>query len=139
MYFYFMYTLLYSENHNILEFAGGMGYKVKNTEFNQEQIQPNEHVVLQSNIRGLREFRMERFRKAQQRSKDISGPGEDGEPVLLTEEEQKKGEASLKKEFYNVIASEKVALDRRIPDLRHEEFVKICIHYLFCKSFSLID
>ena len=127
MYFCFVYTVLYAEFHNILEFTDGRGYRVKNIEFNQEQNQLKEHVALQSDIRGLEEFRTERFRKAQQRSKDISGPGEDGEPVFLTEEEQKKAEAWLKKEFYNVIASEKVAMDRRIPDLRHEEFVNICI------------
>jgi len=66
-------------------------------------------------------FRRLRFNKAQQRSPDIKGPGEDGEAVYLTAEEQKEADRLFEKETFNVIASNKVAMDRRIRDLRPKE------------------
>jgi len=70
----------------------------------------------------VREFRKERFNKAQSRSPAIKGPGEDGEPVILTAEEQAEADKLFAKETFNVIASNKVAMDRRIRDLRHPEY-----------------
>lgn len=67
------------------------------------------------------EFRRERYKKALNRPADIDGPGEDGKAVILTAEEQKEADRLFAKETFNVIASNKVALDRRIRDLRHPD------------------
>jgi polypeptide N-acetylgalactosaminyltransferase len=67
------------------------------------------------------EFRRERYRKALNRPTSITGPGEDGEPVILTAEEQAEADRLFAKETFNVIASNKVAMDRRIRDLRHPD------------------
>ena len=69
----------------------------------------------------VREFQRERYRKAQSRPANIQGPGEDGAAVHLTAEEQAEADKLFEKETFNVIASNKVAMDRRIPDLRHPE------------------
>lgn len=69
----------------------------------------------------IMQFRRLRYKKAQQRSPDIKGPGEDGEAVYLTAEEQAEADRLFEKETFNVIASNKVAMDRRIRDLRPKE------------------
>jgi|SRR6218665_1054839 len=69
------------------------------------------------------EFRKKRFLKAQSRPTDIQGPGEGGEPVLLTPEELAEADRLFEKETFNVIASNKMAMDRRIRDLRPDEYV----------------
>jgi len=71
------------------------------------------------------EFRKARYKKAQLRSPDITGPGEDGAPVYLTAEEQAEADKLFAKETFNVIASDKVALDRRIRDNRHAEYAML--------------
>jgi hypothetical protein len=67
----------------------------------------------------VKSFRHQRYTKAQNRSPNIQGPGEDGEAVVLTPEEQAEANKLFAKETFNVIASNKVAMDRRIRDLRH--------------------
>lgn len=69
------------------------------------------------------EFRRKRFEKARNRPTDIQGPGEGGEPVSLSPEEQAEADRLFAKETFNVIASNKVAMDRRIRDLRPEAYV----------------
>jgi len=71
------------------------------------------------------EYRRARYKKALSRSPDIQGPGEDGEPVHLTAEEQAEADKLFAKETFNVIASNKVALDRRIRDNRHPEYADV--------------
>jgi len=71
------------------------------------------------------EYRRARYKKALSRSPDITGPGEDGTAVFLTDEEQAEADKLFAKETFNVIASNKVALDRRIRDNRHPEYVSI--------------
>lgn len=63
-------------------------------------------------------FRRRRFEKAQKRSPDIKGPGEDGEAVYLSAEEEEESSRLFSKETFNVVASNKIAMDRRIRDLR---------------------
>jgi len=67
------------------------------------------------------EFREKRFAKAKTRSPDIQGPGEGGVGVVLSAEEQLEADRLFAKETFNVIASNKIAMDRRIRDLRHPE------------------
>ena len=73
------------------------------------------------------EYRRVRYKKALARSPDITGPGEDGAPVHLTAEEQAEADKLFAKETFNVIASNKVALDRRIRDNRHPQYDSHCL------------
>ena len=72
-------------------------------------------------ISQVKEFRARRFRKAQSRSPDIEGPGEGGVGVVLTPEEQVEADRLFVKETFNVVASNKMAMDRRVRELRHPE------------------
>ena len=62
-------------------------------------------------------FRQERYLRYQNRGK-VNGPGEYGGAVKLTAEEQKEANRIFDKEAFNLIASDKVALDRSIRDTR---------------------
>lgn len=79
------------------------------------------------------EYRRARYKKALSRSPTITGPGEGGEPVYLTPEEQAEADKLFKKETFNVVASNKVALDRRIRDNRHAEYAIVnCVIAFRC-------
>ncbi|PAV82515.1 hypothetical protein WR25_19773 [Diploscapter pachys] len=54
-------------------------------------------------------------------SQTRDGPGEDGKPVYLSESEKAEGDADMKNWFMNVKASDKVSLDRSLPDVRRKE------------------
>ena len=69
------------------------------------------------------EFRQQRYQKALDRPADLQGPGEDGTAVVLTPEEQAQADRLFEKETFNVIASNKMAMDRRVKDIRHPEYV----------------
>lgn len=58
-----------------------------------------------------------RFEKNQNRGYP-NLPGERGAAVKLTPEEKKQADALFKKEAFNIIASDKVALDRSVRDVR---------------------
>jgi len=75
------------------------------------------------------EYRRVRYKKALARSPLIEGPGEDGAPVQLTAEEQAEADKLFAKETFNVVASNKVALDRRIRDNRHPEYDNVNSKY----------
>src|SRR5262245_9247024 len=49
------------------------------------------------------------------------GPGEKGVGLVLEGEERSRGDESMKKWFMNVVASDKISLDRSIPDVRSEQ------------------
>ncbi|CAD6196351.1 unnamed protein product [Caenorhabditis auriculariae] len=49
------------------------------------------------------------------------GPGEDGKPVVLKGEERALGDEDMKNWFMNVHASDKISLDRNVPDARRKE------------------
>lgn len=50
-----------------------------------------------------------------------TGPGEKGGAVSLTEDEKQEADVLMKKWFFNIVASDKIALDRTVPDTRHQE------------------
>ena len=50
-----------------------------------------------------------------------SGPGEDGLPVLTTMEEKDKADRSIREFGFNMVASDKIAMNRTIPDMRMAE------------------
>lgn len=64
------------------------------------------------------EHRVRRFAQAKARGPVRGAPGENGQAVFLTPEEQEEGKRLFEKETFNVVASNKVALDRLIPDTR---------------------
>ncbi|XP_066977133.1 probable N-acetylgalactosaminyltransferase 9 isoform X2 [Macrobrachium rosenbergii] len=55
---------------------------------------------------------------AQDEKKVVRGLGENGKPVRLTGEEGRLAEEVMKKEAFNLIASDKVSLNRTVPDSR---------------------
>ena len=68
----------------------------------------------------LIKFRQTRFIAAQNRP-PRDGPGENGMGVKLTEEERKIADTLFKNASFNVFASDKMALDRALPDTRRFE------------------
>ena len=48
----------------------------------------------------------------------VNGPGEYGAAVHLSAEEQKKADGLFKKEAFNIVASDKVSLERTVKDTR---------------------
>jgi hypothetical protein len=72
-------------------------------------------------ISELKVFREKRFLAAQNKKHDAYSPGQFGVPVQLSEEEQAEADRLFAKETFNVIASNKVPLDRAVPDTRMYE------------------
>lgn len=50
-----------------------------------------------------------------------SGPGEGGIPVNLDQSEKARGDQSVREFGFNMVASDKISLDRRIKDTRPDE------------------
>ena len=72
------------------------------------------------------QMREERYLRYQRTidTEERTGPGEDGKPVLLEfgdGEEKKAADERYNEAAFNVLASDKIALDRRIPDTRLKE------------------
>ena len=51
-----------------------------------------------------------------------SGPGEGGVGVNLNANEKAKAAQTVREYGFNMVASDKISLDRRIKDTRHPEF-----------------
>lgn len=47
--------------------------------------------------------------------------GERGEPVHIAPDEQQKADRSIREYGFNMVASDKIAMNRTIPDLRMSE------------------
>jgi polypeptide N-acetylgalactosaminyltransferase len=62
--------------------------------------------------------RMKRFINYQKSESLRTGPGEKGEPVFLEGDEKKHAEELMPKEAFNRIASDKISLERSLPDVR---------------------
>lgn len=62
-------------------------------------------------------FRIRRFMSYQHRGVVI-GPGENGAPVTLSSDDQKLADQLWKNASFNVVASDKISLDRSVPDTR---------------------
>ena len=68
---------------------------------------------------GVLEYRRARYEAFQEKeSRPRTGPGEGGAAVHLDPDEQKKADSLFKKEAFNIVASDKVALDRSVNDVR---------------------
>ncbi|KAK3108152.1 hypothetical protein FSP39_002075 [Pinctada imbricata] len=63
-------------------------------------------------------FRQKRFFDYQASEASRSGHGEKGTAVLLQDEEKKLADSLFEKEAFNIIASDKIALDRSVVDVR---------------------
>lgn len=62
--------------------------------------------------------RRKRFEKYKATEDDRKGPGEMGAPVVLEGEEKALADSLFKKEAFNIIASDKISLERSIKDVR---------------------
>lgn len=62
--------------------------------------------------------RWKRYQDYQQSESSRTGPGERGEPVILEGEEKDRAAQLMPKEAFNRIASDKISLQRSIPDVR---------------------
>ena len=85
------------------------------TEYDEIFVQELKH-----NTAKIHEYRQTRYLAYRARS-DQSGPGENGTAVVLTEQDEQLAKETVKDGSINVVASEKIALDRSIPDLRIEQ------------------
>ena len=63
-------------------------------------------------------FRKERFLKYQTAENSRTGPGEKGAGVHLEGEEKELGEKLYEKEAFNIVASDKISLERSVKDVR---------------------
>ncbi|WAQ93814.1 GLT10-like protein, partial [Mya arenaria] len=63
-------------------------------------------------------FRRERFEKYQESEGSRVGPGEKGMGVHLTGAEKEKADSLFEKEAFNIIASDKISLERSLKDIR---------------------
>ena len=64
-------------------------------------------------------YRRLRFERYLATEHNRTGPGEHGASVILVGDEQLEAQRRYKEEGFNDIASQKVALDRSIPDTRN--------------------
>lgn len=78
-------------------------------------------------------YRLNRYKRHQKRKIPIS-PGEGGTAVVLNSQEQQEADKLFKKEAFNIIASDKIALDRSLRDTRDYAYVAINIPYNLCTS-----
>ena len=62
-----------------------------------------------------RQLRFDTYRRTQA---SRTGPGENGAAVELSDTEQRRARELFEREGMNIVASDKVALDRAIPDFR---------------------
>ena len=71
-------------------------------------------------------------------SKPREGPGEKGKPVVLSGKEAELGQADMKKWFMNVHVSDKISLDRDVPDPRIQACKDIKYDYATLPKTSVI-
>lgn len=55
----------------------------------------------------------------------FAGPGEQGQAVILSPEEEAEKDVLYRVNGFNAFASDKISLDRSLKDIRHEEWVDI--------------
>ncbi|XP_041365092.1 polypeptide N-acetylgalactosaminyltransferase 13-like [Gigantopelta aegis] len=72
-------------------------------------------VTLSSSWMSLRHRRFDEYQRSEGRR---SGPGEHGEPVYLKGQEQIRAKGLMKAEAFNRIVSDKISLQRALPDTR---------------------
>jgi hypothetical protein len=96
-------------------------------------------------------FRKKRYVEYKNSESKRTGPGEGGKAVNLEGEEKILGEKLYKKEAFNIIASDKISLQRSVPDVRdarlvekyeyknvHHTCVKTCFYFFIAKTGRLI-
>ena len=76
--------------------------------------QKNEQIDVTNDIS---EYRRDRFIRYQSR-RSIYAPGENGAGVRLSKEEQDKADSLFEKEAFNIVASDKISLERSVKDTR---------------------
>lgn len=72
-------------------------------------------------------FRRERFENYQASESSRTGPGEKGQGVQLHGKEKEKADSLMDKEAFNIIASDKISLERSVRDVRDARY--ICFNF----------
>ena len=67
---------------------------------------------------GVKKMRQERYVNYMKTQKSRQGPGENGQILVLTNEERQLAESLHDKEGFNVVISDKISLSRAVPDQR---------------------
>jgi hypothetical protein len=91
-------------------------------------------------------FRKKRYVEYKNSESKRTGPGEGGKAVNLEGEEKILGEKLYKKEAFNIIASDKISLQRSVPDVRdarlvekYETFAILNFHRLMMADSLLLE
>jgi len=63
-------------------------------------------------------FRRVRYEKYQSSESSRTGPGEHGDGVHLEGAEKEKADSLMEKEAFNIVASDKISLERSVRDVR---------------------
>ena len=88
---------------------------------------------------GVVNFRQERYEKYRSKEGGRSGPGENGLAVVLEGEEKKLADSLFEKEAFNIIASDKIALDRSIVDKRDGRWVDLVTQVTIDRIIQSLD
>ena len=64
-------------------------------------------------------YRRKRYENYQKAEPHRRGPGEQGDRLVLTGEDAEKAKLISRKEAFNLVASDLIALDRSLRDIRH--------------------
>ena len=65
--------------------------------------------------------------------------GENGESVYTTMEEKEAADRSIQEYGFNMVASDKIAMDRTIPDTRMDEWVSSDVTKFLGNSFETLS
>lgn len=100
-----------------------INYLVKDSKSNLNKISENSQKIVDQIVEDLDENGDEKINwedlKFYEYEKRRRGPGEQGEPYILTDlKEIQENEEWIHKEGFSVIVSEKISVDRAIPDIR---------------------
>ena len=58
-------------------------------------------------------------------AKIVAGAGDGGDPVKLSRSEEAEGQRVMAKEAFNLVASDKMSLHRRVPDTRDPQCKRV--------------
>jgi len=66
----------------------------------------------------IMQLRRKRFERYQNSEQSREGPGEKGAGVHLTGKEKERADSLMDKEAFNIVASDKISLERSVKDVR---------------------
>ncbi|CAE1293213.1 GALNT [Acanthosepion pharaonis] len=79
-------------------------------------------------------YRKKRYENYQKAEPYRRGPGEQGERLVLTGEHAEKAKLVARKEAFNLVASDMIALDRSLRDIRDSRYQLPCQFFLIIQK-----